>query len=125
VSAHLPILPRSGALGNGVRECTILPASMADQKPRTARRNALELCLGILLGVVAASVWGPVAISWWYEPPSRDAFSCAGTVQKALSQFVMLQLGCAAAGGVALWLFSFIVRRLWSRRAGAARTGGT
>lgn len=89
---------------------------MAEPTTRTGRRTLLELLAGIVLGVVVASVWGPIAVSWWYKPPSEDAFSCAGTVEKALGQFVLLQLGMAAAGAFALWLFFFVVRRFWNRR---------
>jgi hypothetical protein len=62
------------------------------------RRFALELAVGAVLGFLAWSLSGPTIISWWYEPPSRDAFSCAGSVRIALLQFVKMQLGAAVVG---------------------------
>lgn len=72
------------------------------------KRTATGAAIGAVLGFVAWSVIGPAVISWWYEPPSKDAFSCAGSVKTALSQFVMMQLISAAigAGGLAVTLFA-------------------
>ena len=88
----------------------MLRADMAAGSPAssyTGRRLALELAIGAVLGFVAWSLTGPTVISWWYEPPSKDAFSCAGSVRIALAQFVKMQLGAAlfGAGGFAAVLF--------------------
>lgn len=82
-----------------------------------ARRGALGASLGAVLGLVAWSLAGPAVISWWYEPPSRDAFSCAGSVKTALSQFVTMQLVSAAVGAVGVGLLFFALRR--ARRQGS------
>jgi hypothetical protein len=84
-----------------------------------ARRIAIAAGAGALFGLAGSSLGGPAVISWWYEPPSRDAFSCAGSVKSALSQFVVMQFVCAAVGGVLLALGFFFVRRSMAKRQGA------
>ncbi len=91
------------------------------QKMPVSRRIALEVSLGAVLGFTSWSVIGPAVISWWYEPPSRDAFSCAGSVKTALSQFVWMQLFCAVGGGVVLAAVLFTIRR--SRKQPSASSG--
>jgi len=76
-------------------------------KSSLVRRGGAAAAVGAVIGFVAWSLAGPGIISLWYEPPSRDAFSCAGTVKTALSQFVKMQLISAvigAAGVAVLWL---------------------
>jgi hypothetical protein len=71
-----------------------------------------------VLGFLAWSLSGPTIISWWYEPPSRDAFSCAGSVRMALLQFVKMQLGAAVVGAFGFALLLFVGRRVF-RKTGA------
>jgi hypothetical protein len=78
---------------------------------------AAQVAGGAVLGFVASSVLGPTIISWWYEPPSRDAFSCASSVRSALGQFVAMQLVCAAVGAVGVTAVVFFVRRALRNRA--------
>ncbi len=80
-----------------------------------ARKIALELAVGAVLGFVGWSFCGPAVISWWYQPPSRDAFSCAGTVRDALTKFVTMQLICAAIGGAGVAAGFFFVGRTRNR----------
>lgn len=80
-----------------------------------ARRLALEVSIGAVLGFIGWSVIGPSVLSWWYEPPSKDAFSCASSVKAALSQFVMAEIIAAAVGGVMLAVFLFVMRRIFKR----------
>jgi hypothetical protein len=96
----------------------------ADEKKAmsTPVRFALASTVGALLGLVGSSLGGPSVISWWYEPPSRDAFSCAGSVKTALSQFVAMQLGCAAVGAAVLALGTFLVRRSMAKKQSATAT---
>lgn len=77
---------------------------------------AAQIAGGAVLGFVGSSLLGPTIISWWYKPPSGDAFSCAGSVQSALSQFVTMQLVSAAIGGLALAGIVFFVRRAFKGR---------
>lgn len=77
---------------------------------------AAQIAGGAVVGFVLSSVIGPTIISWWYEPPSRDAFSCAGSVRSALGQFVMMQLICAVVGAVLLTTSVFLVRRALKNR---------
>jgi hypothetical protein len=83
--------------------------------PSRFRRVILEVSIGIVLGFVVCSVFGPQLVSWWYAPPSKDAFSCAGTVRGALGQFVQMQLLSALGGGIVLTLLLWLSRRLWKR----------
>lgn len=87
--------------------------------PQTSivRRGALAAALGAVLGFVGWSLAGPGIIGLWYEPPSQDAFSCAGTVKTALSQFVKMQLISAVVGAVGVAILWFAVRR--GRRQGS------
>ncbi|HET9954882.1 MAG TPA: hypothetical protein VFQ61_10275 [Polyangiaceae bacterium] len=93
-------------------------AALATPAPRSSpvRRTALELAIGLVAGVVGASVFGPSMISFWYEPPSKDAFSCASSVEQALKDFLKLQLGLALVGALVLVLASFLVRRFFRQR---------
>jgi len=75
------------------------------------KRTATGAAIGAVLGFVAWSVIGPAVISWWYEPPSKDAFSCAGSVKTALSQFVMMQLISAGLGAFAVGIILSVLRR--------------
>jgi hypothetical protein len=86
---------------------------MADEKPTSpVKKTVLQLAVGVALGFLVACLAGPRVISFWYQPPSKDAFSCAGSVENALAQFVWLQLGCAALGAFGLWLALFFGGRL-------------
>lgn len=78
------------------------------------RRVGVALAIGAVLGFGASSFVGPSIIGWWYEPPIKDAFSCASSVRAALHQFVTMQLVCAALGAVIIALIAFFVSR--SRR---------
>jgi hypothetical protein len=88
----------------------------------TGSSSSVRLILSVLaggavLGFAGSSVVGPTMISWWYEPPSKDAFSCAGSVRTALSQFVTMQLICASLGALVLTVIVLLVRRALKNRA--------
>jgi hypothetical protein len=72
---------------------------------------------GAALGFAGSSMAGPSVIGWWYEPPIKDAFSCASSVRAALGQFVKMQLICAAVGAVVLTVVVLLVRRSLKNRA--------
>ena len=98
---------------------------MADENKPTSPivRIAIALGLGAFFGLTAAGLGGPSVISWWYEPPSRDAFSCAGSVKNALGQFVVAQLTCGAIGAVGVAaLYIFASRALAKKKATSAAT---
>jgi hypothetical protein len=71
----------------------------------------MQLTGGAAIGFAASCFVGPSLIGWWYEPPIKDAFSCASSVRAALAQFVKMQLICALLGGVAMALLFFLLRR--------------
>jgi hypothetical protein len=89
---------------------------MADQKLSLLKKTVLQLGIGVALGFLVACLVGPRLIKIGYEPPIKDAFSCASSVEKALSDFVVMQLVCAALGGFGLWLALFFARRLWRKK---------
>jgi hypothetical protein len=78
------------------------------------------LAVGGVLGFAISSLAGPAIISWWYEPPSKDAFSCAGSVRAALGQFVTMQLISAVIGAVVLAAILFFLARSRKKAAGAS-----
>ena len=80
-------------------------------RPSIVKRTGVGAAIGAVLGFVVWSFVGPAVISWWYEPPSKDAFSCAGSVKTALSQFVTMQLISAAVGAAVLGVILFVLRR--------------
>lgn len=80
-------------------------------------RRAGETLAGSALGFLLWSFAGPGMIGWWYEPPSKDAFSCAGTVRTAIGQFVFMQLVSALIGAIMVAVVLFLGRRWWSGRA--------
>jgi hypothetical protein len=82
----------------------------------TPMRTVIAAGGGTLLGLILSSLGGPALISWWYEPPSRDAFSCAGSVKTALSQFVTFQVSCALVGGIAIAIGYFFVQRAIAKK---------
>lgn len=88
------------------------------QKMSVARRLALEVAIGAVLGFVTWSIVGPSVMGWWYEPPSKDALSCASSVRHALSQFVLIEIITAVGGGVSLAVALFLVRRLFRPKDG-------
>ena len=98
---------------------------MADENKSLSpvARIAIQLGAGAFFGLTAAGLGGPSVISWWYEPPSRDAFSCAGSVKSALGQFVVAQLTCGAIGAVgAAALYFFAGRALAKKKSASAAT---
>ncbi len=93
-------------------------------KTHPVRRRAIEGAVGMLAGLVLACLSGPAFVSFWYKPPSGDAFSCAGTVTEALAYFVKLQLFSGLVGGSLILLVSFLFRRMLKKRR-EARTAAT
>jgi len=85
-------------------------------KNRSLRRRAVEGAVGMLAGLVVACLSGPAFVSFWYKPPSGDAFSCAGTVTEALAYFVKLELFAGLVGGAFILLVSFLFRRALRKR---------
>jgi len=87
------------------------------------RRTWLFACVGVILGFAGASAWGPELVSLLFKP-LQDSFSCSGSVNLALTQFVRLQLTCAVLGAAIALLVLFFWRRFMRRRA-EARQGRT
>lgn len=82
-----------------------------------ARRIGATLAVGGVLGFAGWSFAGPAIIGWWYEPPVKEIYSCASSVQSAVRQFVIAQFVCAALGGIVTLLIMYFVRRaLGSKR---------
>ena len=84
------------------------------------RVTLLAACVGVILGFVGASVKGPELVSLLFKP-LQDSFSCSGSVNLALTQFVRLQVTCAVLGAVLATVAVFFWRRFFRRRAEARR----
>jgi membrane protein implicated in regulation of membrane protease activity len=84
---------------------------------RLVRRLLIEGLSGIGLGMLLVGLGGPAMLSRWYAPPSGDAFSCAGSVESALQQFVWFQAGSALFFALAVVVISYLVRRRFTQRA--------
>jgi hypothetical protein len=78
------------------------------------------LAVGAVVGFAVSSLAGPSIIGWWYEPPIKDAFSCASSVRAALKQFVTMQLISAAVGAVVIAVIVYFVSRSRRKTAGAS-----
>lgn len=89
-------------------------------KPKVLWKRVGEILAGSAIGFLVWSFVGPQLISWWYEPPSKDAFSCAGSVRDALQKFVVMQLVSALVGAVVLGVVLLLGRRWWASRTPAA-----
>jgi hypothetical protein len=75
-------------------------------------RITMPLAIGALLGLLVWSFGGPTVVSWWYEPPVKEALSCAPSVRQAVTDFVRWGLGVAAISAlVTLTLVSLVRRR--------------
>jgi hypothetical protein len=85
------------------------------------RRAWLVACVGVILGFGGACLKGPTLVSWLFKP-LQDSFSCSGSVNEALTQFVELQFGCAILGGVLALVGLFFWRRFFRRRAEARQS---
>jgi hypothetical protein len=76
--------------------------------------------VGTILGFTGACLRGPELVSMLFKP-LQDSFSCSGSVNLALNQFVRLQLTCAVLGAAVAVLVLFLWRRYLHRRAEARR----
>ena len=76
-----------------------------------ARRIGATLAVGAVLGFAGWSFAGPSIIGWWYEPPVKEIYSCASSVQSAVRQFAIAQLICAALGGIGTLVIMYFVRK--------------
>lgn len=88
------------------------------------RRTLLGACVGVILGFAGASVKGPELVSLLFKP-LQDSFSCSGSVNLALTQFVRLQLTCAVLGAVLAVALMYFWRRFVRRRAEAKQRAAT
>ncbi|MEO7036400.1 MAG: hypothetical protein ABI548_20830 [Polyangiaceae bacterium] len=93
-------------------------------KKNNLRRTLLAICVGVILGFAGASARGPELVSLLFKP-LQDSFSCSGSVNLALTQFVRLQLTCAVLGGLVGGVIFFLWRRFFRRRAEARQSRGT
>jgi hypothetical protein len=80
-----------------------------------ARRIGATLAVGAVLGFAGWSFAGPAIIGWWYEPPVKEIYSCASSVESAVRQFVIAQLVCAALGGIAVLLIAHFTRKAFGK----------
>jgi len=103
------------------QDCTYPPAVAEEVAKTNRRRTLLAACVGTILGFAGASARGPELVSMLFKP-LQDSFSCAGSVNQALTQFVKLQLTCAVLGAAFALLILFFWRRYLRRRAEARQS---
>jgi hypothetical protein len=84
--------------------------------PSPLRRTGAALAVGAVLGFATSCFIGPSVIGWWYEPPIKDAFSCASSVRASLKQFVTMQVVSALVGGFVVALIWFLLTRSRAKR---------
>ena len=73
-------------------------------------RFGVPLLVGALLGVVLWSLVAPRVIGWWYEPPVKDALSCAPSVRRAIGDFLSAELIIAGLSGLTMLILVTVVR---------------
>lgn len=90
----------------------IPPTVSAPEPPRSSAsvRYGVPLVVGALLGVVLWSLVAPRVIGWWYEPPVKDALSCAPSVRRAIGDFLMAEMIIAGLGGLTMLILVTVVR---------------
>ena len=96
----------------------MLPFVVEELSKVNHRRTLLGACVGVILGFTGASAEGPELVSLLFKP-LQDSFSCSGSVNLALTQFVRLQLTCAVLGAVLALVAMYFWRRFARRRAEA------
>jgi len=117
----LPRFRPGGYSVDGNRECPYAPAVPEEEISKVNhRRTLLAACVGVIVGFVGASIKGPELVSLLFKP-LQDSFSCSGSVNLALNQFVRLQVTCAVLGAVLALVAVFFWRRFFRRRAEAKR----
>ena len=110
---------RRGYSVDGSRECPYASPVVEEAISKVNhRRTLLGACIGVILGFAGASAEGPELVSLLFKP-LQDSFSCSGSVNLALTQFVRLQLTCAVLGAAIALLGMFFWRRFFRRRAEA------
>jgi hypothetical protein len=106
---------------DGNWDCNYAPRVTEDAQKNHRRRTWLFACVGVILGLAAATFGGPVVVSWLYKP-LQDSLSCAPTVDLALTKFVRLQMTGAVVGGLGALLILFFWRRFMRQRAEAKQS---
>lgn len=97
------------------------PAVAEDASKNYRRRTWLVACVGVILGFAGACLQGPELVSLLFKP-LQDSFSCSGSVNLALNQFVKLQLTFAVLGGALGLSGLFFWRRFFRQRAEAKQS---
>jgi hypothetical protein len=105
-------------------ECPYAAAVAEELSKVNHRRTLLGACVGVILGFTGASAEGPELVSLLFKP-LQDSFSCSGSVNLALTQFVRLQLTCAVLGALLALAAMFFWRRFARRRAEAKQRPAT
>ena len=101
---------------DGNSECPYATQVAEEISKVNHRLTLLAACAGVIFGFVGASLKGPELVSLLFKP-LQDSFSCSGSVNLALNQFVRLQVTCAVLGAVLALVGQFFWRRFFRRRA--------
>jgi hypothetical protein len=92
-----------------------IPPTMTAPAPAAAKSSAfvrfgMPMLVGAVIGIVLWSLIAPRVIGWWYEPPVKDALSCAPSVRRAIGDFLVAEMIIAGLGALTLLILVTVVR---------------
>jgi hypothetical protein len=89
---------------------TVTAPAPAAGKSSAFVRFGVPALLGAVIGIVLWSLVAPRVIGWWYEPPVKDALSCAPSVRRAIGDFLVAEMIIAGLGGLTMLILVTVIR---------------
>jgi hypothetical protein len=89
---------------------TATPPAPVAVKSSAFMRFGVPALVGAVIGIVLWSLVAPRVIGWWYEPPVKDALSCAPSVRRAIGDFLVAEMIIAGLGALTLLILATVVR---------------
>lgn len=65
------------------------------------KKLTILLALGLALGNLITTYFGPRLLTWWFESPVNMAVNCTDPIQWAMRKLIILQMVGTAVGIVA------------------------
>jgi hypothetical protein len=93
-----------------VPKVPIPPTVAAPANSSAFMRFGVPPLLGAVIGIVLWSLVAPRVIGWWYEPPVKDALSCAPSVRRAIGDFLVAEMIIAGLAGLTMLILVTVVR---------------